>query len=256
VSEGPLGSAIAIDASDDVLVQTREPAALWIGSVDELLFGDAGALTSIPLSSVSRYDTGHDIFHTHAGSLIACASCHPEGGDDGHTWLLDGNQRRTPSMRGTIAGTAPYHWPGDEANFTAIVNDVYKVRMSGGDLSTPQIGALTAWVEGIPAPRAPTWVDPTAAAAGRALFQRSDVGCATCHSGSKFTNNATMDVGTGAAFQVPPLVGVGWRTPLMHDGCAATIADRFGSCSTPGHGNIASLSTDDVANLTAYLETL
>jgi hypothetical protein len=249
-------TAIAIDANDDVLVQTREPAALTIGSVDELLFGDAGALTSIPLSSVSRYDTGHDIFHTHAGSLIACASCHPEGGDDGHTWLLDDNQRRTPSMRGTIAGTAPYHWPGDEANFTSIVNDVYKIRMSGGDLSTPQIGALTAWVEGIPAPRAPTWVDATAAATGRALFERSDVGCATCHSGSKFTNNATVDVGTGGSFQVPPLVGVGWRTPLMHDGCAATIADRFGSCSTPGHGNIASLSTGDVANLTAYLETL
>jgi hypothetical protein len=42
----------------------------------------------------------------------------------------------------------------------------------------------------------------------------------------------------------------------MHGGCAATIADRFGSCATEGHGNIATLSTTDVANLTAYLETL
>ncbi|MFI5042767.1 MAG: cytochrome-c peroxidase, partial [Acidimicrobiales bacterium] len=77
-----------------------------------------------------------------------------------------------------------------------------------------------------------------------------------CHSGPKFTNNVTVDVGTGGAFQVPPLVGVGWRTPLFHDGCAATIADRFGSCATARHGSIGSLSTQDISDLIAYLETL
>ena len=128
--------------------------------------------------------------------------------------------------------------------------------MSGGALTSDQTAALSSWVNDIPAPPAPTWVDANAAAAGRAIFQRADVGCATCHYGAKFTNNATVDVGTGAAFQVPPLVGVGWRTPLMHDGCAITIADRFGACSTAKHGNIASLSKTDIANLTAYLETL
>jgi hypothetical protein len=42
----------------------------------------------------------------------------------------------------------------------------------------------------------------------------------------------------------------------MHDGCAATLADRFGTCATVLHGNIAPLSSADIANLTAYLETL
>ncbi|HEX4280392.1 MAG TPA: hypothetical protein VHZ27_06470, partial [Solirubrobacteraceae bacterium] len=58
------------------------------------------------------------------------------------------------------------------------------------------------------------------------------------------------------AFQVPPLVGVGWRTPLMHDGCAATIADRFGACATAGHGAIGALSASHISDLIAYLETL
>jgi hypothetical protein len=115
---------------------------------------------------------------------------------------------------------------------------------------------LSAWVNAIPAPPAPTWVDAAAATAGRAVFERADVACTTCPNGTKMTNNATVDVGTGGAFQVPPLVGVGWRTPLLHDGCAATIADRFGKCATTQHGNISSLSPTDVANLTAYLETL
>jgi hypothetical protein len=247
--------AVAFDANSDVLVQTRDPAILWIfpASKDG---GVASSPISIPLSMVSRCDTGHDIFHTHAGAAIACASCHPEGGDDGHVWTLNGDLRRTPSLRGTIAGTAPYHWPGDEPNLPTLVNDVYTVRMAGQSLDDPNMTALTGWVESIPAPPAPTWIDPNAAASGKVLFERADVGCSTCHSGAKFTNNATVDVGTGGAFQVPPLVGVGWRTPLLHDGCAQSIADRFGSCATPQHGAISSLSAADIVNLTAYLQTL
>jgi len=240
--------AVAYDAAGDLLVQTREPATLWVVSA-------AGA-ASISLSTTTRADTGFDIFHVQAGGMIACASCHPEGGDDGHVWLLDGNHRRTPSLRGTIAGTAPYHWPGDEPNLTVLVNDVYTVRMSGSNLSDPQMSALTGWVSHVAPPPAPSWVNAASAARGKALFESTSTGCATCHSGSKLTNNQTVDVGTGGRFQVPPLVGVGWRTPLLHDGCAATLTDRFGACSTPEHGSTGSLSQANIADLVSYLETL
>lgn len=239
--------AVAFDAQDHVLVQTREPAALW-------RFDGTGQPTPIPLSNVSRADTGVDVFHTQAGAMVACASCHPEGGDDGHTWMLDGNARRTPSLRGTIAGTAPYHWPGDEANLDALVSDVYTMRMSGQVLQADRTSALTGWIQSIPAPPAPSWLDENAVARGKLVFESGPSACTTCHSGEKLTNNKTVDVGTGGAFQVPPLVGVGWRTPLLHDGCATTIADRFGKCSTPEHG--ATLSPNDVADLSAYLESL
>lgn len=239
--------AVAFDASGDLVVQTREPAALYV-------FGTQR--TVIPLASSTRKDTGHDIFNTQAGAMIACASCHPEGRDDGHVWQLDGNSRRTPSVRGTIAGTAPYHWPGDQPNFGALAHDVYTQRMDGAALASDQLSALQGWVEKIPAPPAPSWIDASAAQRGRALFTTTSVGCSVCHTGAKFTNNATMDVGTGGSFQVPPLVGVGWRTPLLHDGCAATIADRFGKCATSQHGNIGSLTSQNISDLTAYLESL
>ena len=246
-SEQPI--AVAFGGSNRLLVQTRQPAELRI-------YGTTGAPVTIALSSASREDTGHDVFHTQAGAMIACASCHPEGRDDGHIWVLDDNRRRTPSLQGTIAGTAPYHWPGDEADLNVLVNDVYTVRMNGDTLAPDQMGALTGWVQTVPAPPAPAASRSLAATRGQALFERADVGCTTCHSGPKFTNNKTVDVGTGGAFQVPPLVGVGWRTPLMHDGCAATIADRFGACSTAGHGSIGSLSAGDISDMVAYLETL
>jgi hypothetical protein len=248
-SEQPI--AVAFAGADHLLVQTRQPAELRV-------YGPSGSAVpvAISLSSVSRKDTGHDVFHTQAGGMIACASCHPEGGDDGHVWVLDGSRRRTPSLQGTIAGTAPYHWPGDEADLNVLVNDVYTVRMSGALLPDDQRSALTGWVQAVPPPPAPASSKSSAPQRGRALFERADVGCATCHSGPKFTNNKTVDVGTGGAFQVPPLVGVGWRTPLMHDGCAATIADRFGACSTAGHGSTSSLSANDISDLISYLETL
>jgi hypothetical protein len=230
-----------------LIVQVREPSELR-------MFDTTGASTAVALSTASREDTGHDVFHTQAGGMIACASCHPEGREDGHVWILDGGHRRTPSLQGTIAGTAPYHWPGDEADLDVLVNDVYTIRMSGAMLPDDQRNALTGWVQTVPAPAPAT--TSSASQRGKTLFERADVGCATCHSGPKFTNNQTVDVGTGGAFQVPPLVGVAWRTPLMHDGCAATIADRFGACSTPAHGSIGSLSASDISDLVSYLETL
>jgi DNA-binding beta-propeller fold protein YncE len=256
VTQGaPRGQAVAVAFADDdhLVVQSREPAELWIMNV-----ADPSAVQSktVTLSSVSRDDSGHDIFHVQAGAAVACASCHPEGGDDGHVWTLSGDTRRTPSLRGTIAGTEPYHWLGNQPDITTLVNEVYTRRMNGMALDGSQIGALRHWVEAIPAPPAPSWVDMSSAQSGHAIFTRADVGCSGCHSGPKLTNNATVSVGTGGTFQVPPLVGVGWRTPLLHDGCAATIADRFGACATTSHGDISKLTPQDLADLGAYLETL
>jgi hypothetical protein len=146
VSEQPI--AVAFDPAGDLLVQTREPAALWIlGSTID---------ATISLSTTSRADIGFDIFHTQAGGMIACASCHPEGRDDGFVWLLDGDKRRTPSLRGTIAGTAPYHWPGDEPNLNVLVNDVYTVRMDGASLNPQQMSAITGWVQNVSPSPAPS----------------------------------------------------------------------------------------------------
>lgn len=45
-------------------------------------------------------------------------------------------------------------------------------------------------------------------------------------------------VGTRMMLQVPSSRGVGWRAPFLHNGCAPTLADRFGSsggCDKRGH---------------------
>jgi CxxC motif-containing protein (DUF1111 family) len=55
------------------------------------------------------------------------------------------------------------------------------------------------------------------------------------------------------------LVGVSWRFPFLHDGCAQTLAERFaldGGCDNPAHGTTSQLSAQDLSDLIAYLESI
>jgi mono/diheme cytochrome c family protein len=237
-----------------ILLQSREPAALHFvssgadGQADSLL-------TSVTLSDVSREDTGHTIFHTNSGGAVACASCHGEGADDAQTWNFGGvKPRRTPSLLGTVKGTAPYHWDADFPDIQSLSHAIYTVRMSGRVLATDQVSALQSWIEQLPPPKRPAG-DSAAIARGQALFQ-GEAACASCHSGPSYTNNATVDVGTGARLQVPPLVGVGARLPIMHDGCAKTLTDRFGACATGAHGQTGNLTGNQIGDLVAFMNSL
>ena len=197
-----------------------------------------GTAPRIPLSTVSRTDTGHLIFHSNAGGFLACASCHAEGNDDGRVWNFTcQGARRTQSLQaGGLRGTEPFHWDGDETDMTRLMTDVFQGRMSGPVLATDQIDALMTWIDAQPrVPRAA----PTRCGRGRArarAVQRSRRArrARRATRAPTFTNNATVDVGTGGAFQVPSLVGIGSRGPFMHDGCAKTLADRFSNTACGG----------------------
>ena len=241
-------TAVAYDPSGRVLVQTREPAQLIIDATEP-------SATIVSLSTVSRDDTGHEILHSDQGGSIACASCHIEGGEDGRVWVFtDNGPRRTPSALGTVEGTAPYHWDGSQLNLPMLYTGSL-ARMNGASLAADQVTAFTSWLDALPGP-APSPGDPGSIARGQALFQGSG-GCATCHSGAKFTNNETLDVGTGQAFQVPPLVGVSARAPFLHDGCAPTLIDAIGACGHAStHGGTASFTSAQLADLATYLGSL
>jgi len=242
--------AVAYSAEGVLFAQTREPAALWRA--------DTGATTS--LASDSRGDTGHLIFHANAGGGLACASCHPEGGEDGRVWnFVCAGARRTQSIRGGISETAPFHWDGMEHDFSALMDDVFSGRMAGPRLATDQKAALAGWIDTIPAMPTTAGLDAGAVARGKAIFTDATVGCTACHAGALLTSNVTIDVGTGQAFQVPSLRGVSWRAPFMHNGCAATLADRFGSAACGGgdkHGATSTLTSAQIGDLTAYLQSL
>lgn len=136
--------------------------------------------------------------------------------------------------------------------------EVFVKRMGGIAQGPRRIKAFSKWLDALPAlPRsAPS--DMGAVQRGEALYNSAKVGCASRHSGTHLTNNKTADVGTGREFQVPSLLNIADRAPFMHDGCAATLHDRFsGSCGGGDkHGVTSQSAPSDIDDLVAYLETL
>ncbi len=224
--------------------------------VPELL--DARGDVIVSLSGDAIHDAGHRLFHTDAGRGIACASCHPEGSEDGHAWLFEGHGlRRTQELRGGIAGSAPFHWTGDLSDMQHLMDEVMTRRMGGPAIPEGYTRVLVRWIDAQPV----EVVDPIAdgdVIAGEVLFADPTVGCTACHGGPRLTDDAVYDVGTGGAFVTPTLLGIGRRGSLMHDGCGVALTDRFDPTCGGGdaHGRTSHLSASEIRDLTAYLSTL
>ncbi len=227
-------------------VFVREPAVL------ELVDLGSGAAQLVPLSNRSVESTAHHLFHASTPEGIACASCHPEGGEDGHVWTFPEGRRRTPTLRGGLSGTEPFHWSGEEPDIQSLVDDVLVQRMGGDAQDAPHTQALLRWLDTLPKRPAPLELDPDAEARGGALF--AQLGCAQCHAGALGTNNATVDVGTGDLFQVPRLAELAYRAPFLHDGSVPTLADRFTPLGGRLHGDTQGLTPSQIADLVAYLQ--
>lgn len=247
--------AVAARRNSEVIVQSREPSTLEIYTQ-----GPDSTPISIVLSEVSKKDTGQQLFHINSGGDIACASCHPEGGDDGKVWdFACIGPRRTQSLHFGLLGTEPFHWDGDMEDVGKLMSEVFVGRMGGGTPRSEQIDAMAEWLDAQRPPPRSIPGDPDGVARGEALFLSAEVGCATCHSGPKLTDNRSHDVGTGGVFQTPSLVGIADRAPFIHTGCAPTLKARFTDKRCGGgdkHGVVSGLNEQQVADLVQFLETL
>lgn len=192
-------------------------------------------------------DFGRDLFHQGTPSFVACASCHAEGDDDSITWNFEPTFRRTQTLRGGIGETAPFHWAGDQEDMAAIMQGGFVERMQGAPPTVEETALLSAWIDGLPALASDAPTDSSMVTHGQELFE-GESGCIDCHSGSHFTNNLSVDVGTGEALQVPSLLGISMRGPFLHDGSAPTLEQAF------SHGQ--DLTEIDREALVAYLMTL
>jgi YVTN family beta-propeller protein len=216
---------------------------------------------------------------------ISCASCHKGAGHDGRVWDFTGfgeGLRNTITLLGH-ANQGVQHWTG---NFDEVQDFENQIRNFAGGLGlisngspnlplgAPNAGrsadldALAAYVGSLtvtgdsPA-RSSSATLPAAALSGRTVFKTQN--CASCHSGSQFTNSAigvlrnvgTIKPSTGkrlnttlTGLDVPTLRGLWATAPYLHDGSAATISDAIRV-----HSGV-SLAAADLSNLAAYLNNL
>ncbi len=230
-----------------------------------------------PLAPAAQLLAGRSLFHdavnTHLtpSGVVTCATCHPDGGDDGLTWFLHTTNvprklRRTPPAWGARAELAPFHWDGGFTDAEALTRTTL-AELMGGDGLVVDTAAMVAWMASVP-PRPPRPLTPlrsAAAARGQALFARADVGCATCHGGPDLPDRlrhavlpATSDAdATLAEADTPSLRGVHARSPHLHDGRAATLRDVLTTQNAGDtHGHTSQLAAADVDDLVVYLESL
>ncbi|MEO0601675.1 MAG: c-type cytochrome [Myxococcota bacterium] len=245
------GLATSIAVVDGVAwLYSREPSQLWTGF---------GTMVELAPANPDNADS-YNLFHQSQSTGLACASCHPEGQDDGHVWTFqDLGPRRTQNIAGGVASRAPFHWDSEFESLDELMHDVFEGRMGGPEVPPGATEDLAGWMDDIPPLRSPEQ-DADQVAQGKALFESPAVACSGCHNGEQLTDSRMHVVRAGdPAFKTPSLLGVGGRAPYMHDGCAESLEQRFTDEACGGgdqHGVTSQLSDDEVRALIAFLKTL
>lgn len=247
--------AVAARGAKQFVIQTRDTRALYLFTPGALPF------EMIPLASERAQNESVDLFHTATQVGLSCASCHPEGGEDSHTWNLAAQNgstprpRRTQNLRGGLLQTAPYHWDGEIGRLEDLVRQDMQLQQGPQTLSTVQLRDLANWLQNQP----PLWSRPQVStqndrSTGRAVFETAN--CTSCHNGPAMTSNMSMNLDPSAgSLQVPSLIGLASRAPYLHDGCATSLEKVFDkSCAKDAYHS--KVSPADVKPLVTYLRGL
>ena len=230
---------------------------------------ESAAVTSVVLwrrSGVARdpkIERGRRLFHAtrdaRLGMSRGCASCHPDGRDDGLAWTSPDGLRQTPILAGRVAGTGPYGWFGEHKTVRDHLNETF-TRLGGTGLSThseEDLEALIAYVSSLPPPPKTKPKEPDMVERGKQVYVA--YGCNGCHTDGG-TDAKAHDVGSGKKgerrvdFDTPSLLGVRGSAPYYHDGRYSTLDEMLSAKDQrmfPG-----TLSGADKNALLAYLETL
>jgi hypothetical protein len=224
-------------------------------SVPVLVDLDTGT-SSMLGNDADRGSPAHALFHTppQGGAALACASCHPESGEDGHVWRIDGKARRTQSLLGGVMQRAPFHWQGDLSDLSSLMADTFQTRMGGHAVSGDDVAALGRWLDALPAPRSSTVLTAELARAGAAAFEKAN--CGGCHFDGGKTEGPSSDIGTGEAVRAPSLIGLQARAPFLHTGEVPSIRARVLGALHPQHGDLSRLGLQEKEQLISYLESL
>jgi hypothetical protein len=260
---GPDG--LAVTASGNVLAWcsfTRSVQRVDVVDTDGKLAASArvtGGPSLIASALTAKQHQGMVVFHaadpaTSRSGTLACASCHPDQRADGLSWRIEKHELQTPLLAGRLVGTHPFKWDGTDATLRDSLTSTMK-RLGGFGLRRQDTDALASYLESLPAVRRPTR-DPVQVARGRTLFEAE--GCRSCHAGAAYTDRERHKFsGTLRQSDTPSLLGVAASAPYFHDGSAATLEallrDRG---AVHGMADTAQLTDPQVADLTAFLETL
>jgi hypothetical protein len=223
--------------------------------------GQPVLITSVTLDP--QVDHGRRLFYSTSDSKmsqggigLSCATCHFDGRADGITWMFDRGPRQTPSLAGKVSLTEPVRWGGERVSVADDVKQTSQGLMGGSGITEEDIDAVAAFVDSTRDVDAPLSPEDPNVIAGKAIFERSDVGCVACHNGPRLTNNLKYTMFGFDGVDTRSLVGISGSPPYLHDGSAKTLRDVLERARSGEMGNTASLSEDEMFQLESYLKSL
>jgi len=243
-------TAVAVDPVErEAIVWSQFARAVSLVNLDQR------TTSSVPIAAERPLDPaeadGRKTFHAPiAFDGRACASCHPDGLDDGLVWSSPLGPMQPPVLAGRLEGTAPYGWLGGAPTIPGHLKSTL-MRMQAKPLPETTMNNLVAFLRAMATPEkhALTAVEKR----GRDVFTAE--GCDGCHaSEGRGSDGMPHDVGTGGNMDTPSLVSVGRSAPYMHDGRFATLREAI--VKTAGTMGPKSLAESDLDALVAYLKKL
>jgi len=253
------------------------------------------ALSELVLRGKRLFHDSSDL-RLSAQKYISCATCHDDAGHDGRAWdFSDAGEglRNTIDLRGRAGiGDGNVHWSANFDEFHDFENDIREIFDGTGllddvdfaDTAAPlgsnsksglstDLDALAAFAStlgqhGISPEREIDGSLSAAAIEGREVFRAA--GCASCHSGTNFSDSpsavghdiGTVDADTGGrlgqplldgGLDTPTLRGLWHGAPYLHDGAAATVQEAVLAHTDNMNFDVSSLDTNSLDNLVAYL---
>jgi hypothetical protein len=221
-----------------------------------------------PLGEVA--ERGRRLFHAGGDPRIAkdgraCASCHPDGRDDGLVWSTPNGPRQTIFLAGRIRHEGPFGWMAKHATLQEHMRATMK-NLKGKGLGRADEDALATYLLAMPGPPADSKLSTlstlsTEEERGRQIFESKDAECSQCHGGKDRSDHEAHDVKSASAsdtthdFLAPSLARIGGTAPYFHDG-RYTSLEQLLDKSDGKMGSVAGLSPGDKGALVAYLRTL
>ncbi len=213
---------------------------------------------------------------------FSCANCHLDSTFDGLQWDLepDGFGVDIVDNRSIedLNGTQPFKWNGGNPDLpTECGPRTEKYFYRSQSYNAKELADLVTYVLSLPVRpnryRARDGELTSAQERGKAIFERSKYKdgrtitesqrCGTCHSGPKYTNNRSEDVGTGKPTDRSPLIDtphlpdVAYSAPYLHDGSARSLEEIWTVFNPKDtHGISNDLTKDELNDLIEYLKTL
>lgn len=227
---------------------------------------------------------GEQIFHSARYAFqgqFGCANCHIDSTFDALTWDLEpdgfGKDIVDNRLLEDVKDTEPYKWNGGNPDLpTECGPRTEKYFWRSQNYSNRELTDLVVYVRSLP-PRPNRFRQARGLTAaeerGQAIFTRTrdthgnaipeKDQCAFCHSGPKYTNQKSFDVGTGKAtdrspvLDTPQLTNIALTAPYLHDGSARSLEEIWTMFNPQDrHGVTNDLTKDELNDLIEYLRTL